>query len=365
MPNSERSLFDDLEDALRNGAPDKRVDMLRRVTDLFLSDADRLNDQQIGVFDEVLVQLINKIEAKTLAEISARLAPVENAPLDVTLRLARHEAIAVAGPVLTNSTRLSTNDLVDIARTKGQDHLLAISGRRHIETDVTDVLLDRGNSAVVHKVAGNSGAKLSETGFATLLKAAEGDEKLAEKTGLRLDLPVQLLRELLMRATEAVRSKLLSRSPPELQEEIRLALKKAAETVDRESTVPRDFRAAKAFVELLKKNNELDEETLLGFARAGKYEEMVVAISLLSSSSLEIIKPLMQSPREDGLLIPCKVAGLDWSTVSAVLDAKLPLNAKPKTDRERLKSDFAKLSKPNAERLLRFWQVRHVSAKSA
>ena len=365
MPNSERSLFDDLEDALRNGAPDKRVDMLRRVTDLFLSDADRLNDQQIGVFDEVLVQLINKIEAKTLAEISARLAPVENAPLDVTLRLARHEAIAVAGPVLSNSTRLSTNDLVDIARTRGQDHLLAISERRHIETDVTDVLLDRGNRAVVHKVAGNSGAKLSETGFATLLQGRRGRREAGREDRPAARPAGTALRELLMRATEAVRSKLLSRSPPELQDEIRLALKKAAETVDRESTVPRDFRAARAFVELLKKNNELDEETLLGFARAGKYEEMVVAISLLSSSSLEIIKPLMQSPREDGLLIPCKVAGLDWSTVSAVLDAKLPLNAKPKTDRERLKSDFAKLSKPNAERLLRFWQVRHVSAKSA
>jgi uncharacterized protein (DUF2336 family) len=153
MTNPDGSLFDELDDVLRHGSADKRVDMLRRVTDLFLSDADRLNEQQIGVFDHVLGHLINKIEAKALAEISARLAPVENAPLDVTLRLARHEAIAVAGPVLTNSTRLTAHDLVEIARTSGQGHLLAISGRAHIEADVTDVLLDRGNSAVVHKVA--------------------------------------------------------------------------------------------------------------------------------------------------------------------------------------------------------------------
>jgi uncharacterized protein (DUF2336 family) len=365
MPSSESSLFDDLDEVLRNGSPDKRVDMLRRVTDLFLSDADRLNDQQIGVFDEVLGHLINKIETKTLAEISARLAPVENAPLDVTLRLAQHEAIAVAGPVLTGSTRLTTHDLVEIARTRDQDHLLAISGRANIETDVTDVLLDRGGSAVVHKVAANSGAKFSETGFAALLKASETDEKLAERTGLRLDIPVRLLRELLMRATEAVRSKLLSQAPPELQDEVRLALRRASDAVDRESSAPRNFQAAKAFVELLKQNNELDESTLLRFAQAGKYEETAVAISLLCSASLEIIKPLMQSPRDDGLLIPCKVAELNWSTVSAVMDAKLPSNAQPKQDRERLKNDFAKLTKPNAERLLRFWQVRHVSVKTA
>jgi uncharacterized protein (DUF2336 family) len=363
MTNPDGSLFDELDDVLRHGSADKRVDMLRRVTDLFLSDADRLNEQQIGVFDHVLGHLINKIEAKALAEISARLAPVENAPLDVTLRLARHEAIAVAGPVLTSSTRLTAHDLVEIARTSGQGHLLAISGRAHIEADVTDVLLDRGNSAVVHNVAANSGAEISEAGFAALLKASEADDKLAEKTGLRLDIPVRILRELLMRATEAVRSKLLSRAPPQLQEEVRVALQIASDAVDRESSAPRDFQAAKAFVELLKANNELDESTLLGFAKTRKYEEMVVAISLLCSASLEIIKPLMQSPRDDGLLVPCKVADLDWGTVSAIMDAKLPPNTGPKPDRERLESDFAKLVKPNAERLLRFWQVRHVSAK--
>jgi len=98
--------------------------------------------------------------------------------------------------VLTNSTRLTTRDLIEIAQTRGQDHLLAISGRTRIEADVTDVLLNRGNNAVKHTVAGNSGAELSETGFAALLKASEHDEKLAEKTGLRLDVPIQLLREL-------------------------------------------------------------------------------------------------------------------------------------------------------------------------
>jgi Uncharacterised protein conserved in bacteria (DUF2336) len=98
VPLAESSLFDDFDEVLRDGSPDKRVDMLRRIT---------------------------RIEAKALAEISSRLAPAENAP-----RLARREAIAVAEPVLMRSTRLTTHDLAEIARTSGQDHLLAISGRR-------------------------------------------------------------------------------------------------------------------------------------------------------------------------------------------------------------------------------------------
>ena len=92
---------------------------------------------------------------------------------------------------------------------------------------------------------------------------------------------------------------------------------------------------------------------------------MVVATSLLCSASLEIIKPLMQSARNDGLLVPCKVADLKWETVSAIMDAKLSSTAKPMQDRKKLKNDFAKLTRPNAQRLLRFWQVRHVSGKTA
>ncbi len=359
------SLFDDLDAALQNGSSERRVAMLRQVTDLFLSEADRLNEEQIRVFDDVLVQLTERIEARTLVEISERLAPVANAPIDLTLNLARHSEIGIARPILTNSSRLTTADLVEIAKTKSQDHLLAISERVRIETAVTDVLLDRGNKAVVQSVAGNSGAQLSASGFATLLKAAETDDKLAETTGSRLDLPLNLLRQLLLRATEAVRSRLLSRTPPEFQEEVRRALSAAVEAVDRESSRPRDFGTAKAFVGLLHEKGELDENTLFGFARSRKYEETAVALSLLSSASLEIIKPLMSSPMDEGLLIPCKVTDCSWETVSAILAAKLPPGSAPKPGHEKLRTDFAKLSKSNARRLLRFWQVREVSARSA
>src|SRR5260370_13037377 len=157
MPEGEGSLFDDLDAALQSGSSETRVAMLRQVTDLFLSEADRLNEEQISVFDNVLVQLIERIEVRTLVEISERLAPVANAPIDLTLNLARHSEIGIARPILVSSTRLPPADLVKIAKTNTQNHLIAISERAQMETAVTDVLLDRGNQAVVHSVRGNSG----------------------------------------------------------------------------------------------------------------------------------------------------------------------------------------------------------------
>ena len=81
--DTQHSLIAELEEAIQNGSKDKRVDALRRITDLFVVDADKFNDQQIDVFDNVLGHLIERIEGKALAELSRRLGPIGNAPADV------------------------------------------------------------------------------------------------------------------------------------------------------------------------------------------------------------------------------------------------------------------------------------------
>src|SRR3984893_8008117 len=218
------SLISELEDAIQSGSKDKRVDSLRRITDLFVADVNRLNDQQIDVFDGVLCHLVKRIEGKALEELSRRLGPINQAPTEVVRRLAKDDNIAVAAPILTRSTRLSDNDLIEIANTKTQAHLLAISDRSQIGTTVTDVLLHRGGRDVVHKLAGNTGASFSENGFATLVKHSERDEQLAEKVGLRLDVPPRQFRELLSRATEAVRTRLMALAGPDSREQIQRVL---------------------------------------------------------------------------------------------------------------------------------------------
>jgi superfamily II DNA/RNA helicase len=99
------SLFDDLDAALQRGSSEKRAAMLRQVTDLLLSEADRLNEEQIGVFDDVMVQLIERIQTRTMAEISARLAPAAKALVDLALNRARH-----------SGARLSENNLAALLR---------------------------------------------------------------------------------------------------------------------------------------------------------------------------------------------------------------------------------------------------------
>jgi hypothetical protein len=126
----------------------------------------------------------------------------------------------------------------------------------------------------------------------------------------------------------------------------------------------RNFTAAKRFMALLNANGELNEAALLGFAKQRKYEETVAALAVLSQSTVEVIRPLMQSLRDDGVLIPCKVAGLSWETVSAILESRFATGSIGPHELENARGQFARITNDNARRLLRFWQVRSSSSPS-
>jgi uncharacterized protein (DUF2336 family) len=352
------SLLVELEEAIKSGSQDKRVETLRRVTDLFLSDADRLNEAQVSVFDDVLVHLIQRIETRALAELSGRLAPVDNAPIEVIRNLARSDEIVVAAPVLSQSARLTTDDLVEIAQTKSQGHLLAISGRAQLEEAVTDQLLNRGDSEVRHTLAKNAGARFSEFGFGVLVNSAEADESLAKSIGVRLDLPLSVLQALLSKATEAVRAWLLSHAPAEARTEIQRTLTAISNTITREATAPRDFALAQQLVAAIQEHEELNEAVILGFANTQRYEEMVAALAALSSASIQLVAALMKSDRNEGLLVSCKAAGLTWPTVTAILQNRFAHHAVPKHELAHARADYLTLSQASAQRTLRFWQVR-------
>jgi uncharacterized protein (DUF2336 family) len=370
MPAASLSIVHEVETAISGGSAEKRLETIRRVTDLFLSSAGSFDGEQIELFDNVLERLVKTIEIRAIADISTRialaemssqLAPVAQAPPSVVRRLARNDEIAIAGPVLAESARMSTEDLVEIAETKGEQHLLAISGRWWLKEIVTDALLARRYPSVSRRIVNNPGARVSAAGFAIIVAQAESDPELAVETGVRVDLPSELRKQLLRNATEAVRSRMLSRARPQLFEEIRSAIAAVSAGVAREMSKIRDFTAAKRFAALLKDKGELNEAALFGFAKHRQYEETVAALAELSQSTIEVVRPLMQSLRDDGVLIPCKAAGLSWETVHAVLESRFATGSMAAHELAKARGEFGKLTIENARRVLRFWQVRSSS----
>jgi len=101
------TLIAEIEASFATGTVASRSETLRRITGLFIEGADDFGEPQIQVFDEVLCQLVKKIEREAIVELSNNLAPVARAPAALTRQLSRHDDIAIAGPVLRQSSMLS------------------------------------------------------------------------------------------------------------------------------------------------------------------------------------------------------------------------------------------------------------------
>lgn len=352
------SIIAELEDAVKSGSPERRVNTLRRVTDLFLHDGERLNDEQIKVFDDVLCLLTDRIEIRAKAELGRRLAAVNYAPHDIIQHLAGDDDIAVAEEVLIKSSLLDRATLVDIVRTRSQEHLFAISGRSDLSSDVTDVIVDRGERRVIRRLAGNASAQFSDAGFAGMVAHAEADDELTEILGMRPDLPVHSLRSLLQRATEAVLARLMAIAPPEIQREIARALKAVAIAAGIAHRAARDFAQAEAIVRRMKGLNELNDAAIVNFAEHGRFDEVIAALAILTNVPSAIVEKVIDGPRADLVLIPCKSAKLNWPAAKAILTHR---RVKPRIDERTLdvaEKDYGRLSPETADRTLRFWLVR-------
>lgn len=350
------SIIDELEEAVRSGSSDRRINTLRQVTDLFLLDGRRLNDEQVKVFDDVLCHLVARVETRIKADLGERLAPLDYAPTGVIEKLAWDDEIAVAGTVLTNSTVLTTGTLVAIAKAKGQDHLHAISGRTNLPEAVTDVIVERGENRVIRRLAVNPSAQFSEAGYGGMVVHAEADDELTEMLGLRIDLPLKFLRDLLARATAAVRARLASIAPTELQEEIRRILK----SIVGEAAPSRDFSQAEKVVRRMKGLNELNDAAIVNFATTKRFDEVAASLAVLNNSApIEMMLGLLEGLRTDLILIPCKSAGLQWATVEKILCDRPTKIRTDKATLQQAQKDYSKLSTETAQRTLRFWQLHN------
>jgi uncharacterized protein (DUF2336 family) len=349
------SLLPELEDVVQHGSAEKRAETLRRITGLFLDGAPAFNDEHVAVFDDVIGYLIEEIEAKALAELARRLAPVPNAPIHVVTRLAGSDDMAVAEPVLKQA-RIPDPELIRIAETKGQAHLLALSTRDNLSEALADVIVARGDRDVARSIATNAAAQLSENAFNALVKRAEQDGVLAEKVGMRTDIPPRLFRQLLMQASDVVQKRLLAQAKPETQAEIRKILARVTDEVGARAA-PRNYTAALTAVRQMHKDGKLTEAEIVAFAEAGKYEETIAALATLCAVPVEIVDRLMSGERADPVLILARAAGFGWPTVRCVISSRP--GPKPSTQMQQAAfENFERLTPATAQRVVRFWQVR-------
>jgi uncharacterized protein (DUF2336 family) len=354
------SIARDIEAAIASGDPGRRVDALRRMTNLFVEQAPHLKAMHVGVFDEVILRMARDIEFRARVELAGRLADLPNAPPRTVTHLAYDEDIAVAGPVIERSPRLAEDDLVAIAGTRGQEHLLALSRRPTLSERVTDVIVDRGDARVVRSVADNEGARFSDLGVAGLVARARADGVLLASLRARGDLPetaraglVALARD---QAREALRPELAGAGAALLDD----AVDQAADALARAGDAPAllgDLGPAVAAVARRADVGEITEEDVSGWLREGRVAEALAGIAHIAGLPAETVARAYRSAHFDPLLFIVRSQLFGWATFKALLTCKAGREL-PEAVAGNAFAAYQSLSVQTARRVVRFTAVR-------
>lgn len=347
------NLISDLESAIATRAGSTGA-LLHRITDLFLIHAGHYAPDELAVYDDVLLLLVDKVEIAARAELARRLASLDGAPTKIVRSLALDDAIEVAEPILARSSVVDDKTLIECIAARGQEHLLAIATRDKLSEAITDNLVAKGSNQVLGTLVNNPGANISNQGFDLLVQKSQGDDWLSECLAERKDIPIHHFRELVSRASDIVRRRLV-KDNPELRDTIDATLPPS--TRFKEINVVHsktDYRTA----ELCVKAREITDGTIKEFAQAKKIEEVIVSIARLSGLSASEIERLIIGEWTSPLAIIFKAIDLRMATVDAIYRARPQAGNAIGNDGIRTKAEFIAISRPTAERIMRFFRVR-------
>jgi Uncharacterised protein conserved in bacteria (DUF2336) len=350
----------DLDEAISRGNAESRLRALWHTTDLMITGG--YSDDDIWTFGEVIGRLTDEIEVAARAQLARRLARVAHAPVNIIHKLAFDDEIEVAGPLLRDSERLEPYALVANVCLKSQTHLLAISKRKSIDEQVTDVLVTRGNQEVVNSVATNNGARFSDFGFLHMIQRAEGDSILAEQLGLRKDIPRQLFQQLIAKASDNVRKR-LKYERPDMVDQVQSSVSDVTgELQSKFGPVSRSYFVAKKVVTTQHQQGNLNENSISGYAGAHRVDEVTIGLSLLCSLPGDVIERALTDRNRETLLILTKALDFSWSTTMALLFLGAKDHRITGSDLKDLENEFGRLNVETSRSVLAFYQSRKTAA---
>ena len=191
-----------------------------------------------------------------------------------------------------------------------------------------------------------------------MIKRAEGDSILAEQLGLRKDIPRHLFQQLIAKASDDVRKR-LERERPEMVEQIQTSVTDVAGALQSKfGPVSRSYFVAKRVVATQHRQGNLNENSISGYARSHKFDEVTIGLSLLCALPGDVIERALMDRNREMLLILAKALEFSWATTMSLLFLGAKdhrITAKELHDLER---EFGRLNVETSRSVLEFYQSR-------
>lgn len=329
-----------------------RRNVLEAVSHLFVAGSSKHSDRELLLFGDIMMRLLDQVEEEDRRALAERIARTVETPRDLAVKLA-YDELLVATPILQFSPVLSDGDLVGIAGSVGQEHLVAIAKRENLAIPVTDVLVGRGGLQVLDTATRNLTAQFSAAGFNRIGSRAKVEPLLGDALSQRSDLPIPVARSLLPVLEPDVRKRMEQRLA-EAGGRMADLMDRAMKLIETARTEPSEGRAElrRLLVDLRSGHRRLDDvlDDLVfqrrTFDIAALLAELASVPEAHASNALHKVNP-------SGIGAICRSLGVGDATfrrLSALRCEKLRL---PDTQIEQMIRDYARIDRVQAEAWLK------------
>jgi uncharacterized protein (DUF2336 family) len=338
---------------------DSRRILLENISDLFLSAEGRLSERERSLMAQILSQIIHEVEMSVRRDLAERLAGEEKAPHELIVTLANDE-IDIAHSILQNSGVLDDADLIEIVKHRTHEHRLTVAMRGPLSEDVSQALVDIGETDVIETLLENHDAEISRRTMDYLVAESQRVDSFQQPLLRRPDLPATLAHRMFWWVSAALREYILASykvDETELDTMIH-------DTTSKVKSVPADRSAyadAEFVVSELADRGRLDGRFLVQCLRRGRIAAFTVGLAKMADVDVGLVRHIMFDPGGEGLTVLCKAAGLERSVFSSIF-----LLTREARDGERVTDPrildnmlkiFDTLSQKEAEGALRCWQL--------
>jgi uncharacterized protein (DUF2336 family) len=297
-----------------------REEIYLAVASLYRIQGAGLNARERELMREILRRLTRDVEMAIRIALAQRLADDPSAPHDLILLLV-DDTIEVARPLIVNSPLLTEADVLKLIAEAGIGHHEAIAARPYIGIPITDALSRSESESVLMTLVRNATAKISSTGYETLVKKSRVLSGLQEPLTRRPDLPPQLAIDMCEWICDALKVHIQNNytMAPKIVDE---ALSKATTVLKSEPAGPKDPPAdsAQKLIEKMAASAQLKAGFLMRVLSQGQLDLFDLAFARLLNIELTRFRKIFYQGGARFVALSCRAAGIDRSVFPTVFN---------------------------------------------
>ncbi|MBV9990076.1 MAG: DUF2336 domain-containing protein [Alphaproteobacteria bacterium] len=334
-----------------------REEIFLAVASLYRLQGGYLNERERALMQDILRMLARDVEMAIRIALAERLADDTTAPHDLILLLA-DDRIEVARPVILRSPLLTEADVLKMIAEAGHEHHAAVASRANIGEPVTDALVKLDAEPVLTALVRNVTARISPTGFETLVEKSKLIAGLQDPLARRADLPPELASRMCEWVSDALKQFIVRNyriEPARLDK----ALTAAEVVVKSEPQAPQSppAESAQKLIDKLSASGQLKAGFLLRVLHQGQIDLFDLAFAKLLGLSLVDARRKLYELGPKPVALACRAVGIDRCVFATVFNlSRQARNMRPvltPAELGEVQKVFAEFTKPAALSALR------------